>query len=87
MPSPVTVYTTRFCPYCVAAKRLLTAKGVSFDDIPVDGDPELRRKMSERAGQRTVPQIWVGETHVGGFTELAALDKRGDLDRLLAGED
>jgi len=81
----VTLYTTRFCPYCVAAKRLLTAKGVSFEDIPVDGDPELRRKMSERAGQRTVPQIWIGDTHVGGYTELAGLEQRGELDRLLAG--
>lgn len=80
----VTMYSTRFCPYCVAARRLLTAKGVEYEDIAVDGDPELRRSMTERAGQRTVPQIWIGETHVGGFTELAAMDKRGELDRMLA---
>jgi glutaredoxin 3 len=69
----------------VAARRLLAAKGVAYEDIPVDGDPELRRQMTERAGERTVPQIWIGEKHVGGFTDLAALDKRGELDRLLAG--
>jgi len=80
----VTMYTTRFCPYCVAARRLLTAKGVEFEDIAVDGDPELRRKMAERARQRTVPQIWIGETHIGGFTDLADLDRRGELDRMLA---
>ncbi len=83
MSNPVTMYTTRFCPYCIAARRLLSSKGVSFEDIPVDGDPDLRRKMTERAGQRTVPQIWVGETHVGGYTELAALEQRGALDQLL----
>ena len=85
MSNPVTLYTTRFCPYCIAARRLLTAKGVAFEDIPVDNDPELRQAMSKRAGQRTVPQIWVGETHVGGFTELAALEERGELDPLIRG--
>jgi glutaredoxin 3 len=84
MTATVTMYSTRFCPYCVAARRLLTAKGVAFEDIGVDGDAELRREMTERAGQRTVPQIWIGERHVGGFTDLAALDQRGELDRLLA---
>ncbi len=69
----------------MAARRLLSAKGVSFEDIPVDGNPELRAQMAQRAGQRTVPQIWVGETHVGGFTDLAALEERGALDELLAG--
>lgn len=86
MAVPVTLYTTRFCPYCVAARQLLKAKGVDFTDIPVDGDPQLRREMTERAhGQRTVPQIWVGEQHVGGFTDLAALERNGKLDALLAG--
>ena len=69
----------------MAARQLLGAKGVAFEDIAVDGNPELRRTMSERAGQRTVPQIWIGETHVGGYTDLAALEKRGVLDQLLAG--
>lgn len=81
----VTMYTTRFCPYCVAAKRLLDAKGVSYEDIPVDGDAQLRKKMTELAGQRTVPQIWIGESHVGGYTDLAALEQRGLLDGLLSG--
>lgn len=84
MSATVTMYSTRFCPYCVAARRLLTDKGVSFEDIPVDSDPQLRRQMSERAGRRTVPQIWIGDTHVGGYTDLAALEQRGELDRLLA---
>ena len=85
MSAPVVMYSTRFCPYCVAARRLLSAKNVAFEDISVDADPELRRQMSERAGRRTVPQIWIGDTHVGGFTDLAALEKQGALDRLLAG--
>jgi len=84
MSVSVTMYSTRFCPYCVAARRLLAEKGVAFEDIGVDGDVELRRKMTERAGQRTVPQIWIGERHVGGYTDLAALEQRGELDRLLA---
>jgi glutaredoxin 3 len=86
MTVPVTLYTTRFCPYCVAARQLLRAKGVDFEDIPVDGDPELRRQMTARAGgQRTVPQIWIGDRHVGGFTDLAALDRSGALEPLLKG--
>jgi glutaredoxin 3 len=83
MSAQVTIYSTRFCPYCVAAKQLLKSKDVSFEDIPVDGDAQLRRKMTELSGQRTVPQIWIGETHVGGYTDLAALERRGELDRLL----
>lgn len=84
MSVPVTVYTTRFCPYCTAARRLLDAKGVVYDEIPVDGNPALRQEMTARAGQRTVPQIWINEQHVGGYTELAALEQRGKLDSLLA---
>ena len=86
MTNPVTMYSKRFCPYCVAARQLLSAKGVAFEDIAVDGDPELRRHMTDLAGgARTVPQIWIGDVHVGGYTELAALDRRGELDRLLGG--
>ena len=85
MVARVTLYSTRFCPYCIAARRLLTEKGVDFEDIAVDGDNALRQQMAERAGRRTVPQIWIGDTHVGGFTDLAALDRRGELDRMLAG--
>lgn len=87
MSATVTLYTTRFCPYCVAARQLLKTRGVDYEDIRVDGDPALRRRMTELAGgQRTVPQIWIGDTHVGGYTDLAALERRGELDSLLAGE-
>ncbi|MFN2167260.1 MAG: glutaredoxin 3 [Anaerolineae bacterium] len=87
MTAQVTLYTTRFCPYCVAARRLLAEKGVAFEDIAVDGDVALRREMTARAGgAHTVPQIWIGTRHVGGFTDLAALDRRGELDRLLSGQ-
>ena len=65
------MYTTRFCPYCMAARQLLAGKGVAFEDIGVDGNAELRRHMTELAGGvRTVPQIWVGDTHVGGFFDV-----------------
>lgn len=80
----IEVYTTPTCPYCHAAKALLTEKGVVFDEITVL-DPELRAKMTQRAnGRRTVPQIFVGSTHVGGYDDLAALERRGKLDPLLA---
>lgn len=81
----VTLYSTRLCPYCQAARRLLEAKGASYADIAVDADPERRAQMAARAGRHTVPQIWIGETHVGGFTDLAALEQRGELDAMLAG--
>jgi glutaredoxin 3 len=85
MPQPVTIYTTAYCPYCHAAKRLLTGKRVVFDEIDVGARPELRAQMTERAGGRTsVPQIWIGGTHVGGSDELHALDRQGRLDALLA---
>jgi len=85
MSANIVMYSTRYCPYCVAARKLLKSRGLEFEDIPVDSDPDLRRRMSEKAGQRTVPQVWIGETHVGGFTELAAAESRGKLDELLAG--
>jgi len=79
----VQIYTTPTCPYCHAAKALLADKGVSYEEITVL-DPDLRAKMTERAhGRRTVPQIFVGETHVGGYDDLAALDRQGELDPLL----
>ena len=81
---PVTLYTTRFCGYCRAAKQLLSARGVDYEEIAVDGDPALRADVMQRSGQRTVPQIWVGDTHVGGFSELSALARSGRLDALLA---
>jgi glutaredoxin 3 len=80
----VEIYTTPTCPYCHAAKALLTEKGVAFDEISVV-DPAVRELMMERAhGRRTVPQIFIGETHVGGYDDMAALDRQGGLDPLLA---
>jgi len=82
---PVTIYTTAWCPYCIAAKALLTKKGIAFDEIGVDGKPELRQAMTARAGGRTsVPQIFIGDHHVGGSDDLHALEARGELDTLLA---
>lgn len=83
---PVEIYTTPICPYCHAAKRLLARKGVSYREIDVSRDPALRQAMIQRAnGRRTVPQIFVGTTHVGGSDDLHALDHAGRLDPLLAG--
>lgn len=80
----VTIYTTAFCPYCHAAKALLGKKGIAYDEIDVSYDPDERRRMSARAnGRRTVPQIFIGASHVGGFDDLYALDSRGGLDPLL----
>jgi glutaredoxin 3 len=82
----VVIYTTRFCPYCIRAKRLLTSKGAAFEEIDVTGDWAARDALVAKAGGRmTVPQIWIGEVHVGGSDELAALDRDGKLDALLAG--
>ena len=81
---PVTIYTTAWCPYCSAAKSLLKEKGVAFREIDVEKTPTERAAMTARAGGRTsVPQIFVGETHVGGCDDLYALDKSGKLDALL----
>lgn len=82
---PVLMYSTAYCPFCIRAKQLLASKDLAFDNIAVDGNPELRREMMEKSGQRTVPQIWVGDYHVGGCDELFALERDGKLDRLLAG--
>lgn len=80
----VVIYTTPFCPYCLMAKRLLNRKGVAFDEIDVSGDYALREEMTAKAGgRRTVPQIWIGGTHVGGSDELHALEREGRLDALL----
>jgi glutaredoxin 3 len=83
---PVEIYTTPLCGYCHAAKRLLTQKGVAYTEIDVSRDAALRNAMVARAGgRRTVPQIFVGDTHVGGCDDLYALDGAGRLDPLLAG--
>lgn len=80
----VLMYTTAVCPYCVNAKKLLAQKGVDVEEVRVDREPHLRQEMMEKSKQRTVPQIWIGDVHVGGFTDLWALDKNGRLDELLA---
>lgn len=79
----VLVYSTRICPYCMMAKRLLQMKGVKYDEVMVDLDTQRRDEMMQRSGRRTVPQIFVGDTHVGGYEDLAALDRAGRLDPLL----
>jgi glutaredoxin 3 len=80
----VEIYTTQWCPYCHAAKSLLDEKGVEYQEVYAD-DPDTRMAMVQRAhGRRTVPQIFVGETHVGGYDDMAALDRSGKLDPLLA---
>lgn len=86
MPS-VEIYTTPHCPYCADAKALLKKKNVAFTEIDVSRDRDLRRKMTQRAnGGYTVPQIFVGATHVGGCDDLYALDGQGKLDPLLNGQ-
>ncbi|MFO1369734.1 MAG: glutaredoxin 3 [Marinagarivorans sp.] len=80
----IKVYTRRTCSYCVAAKQLLRSKGVEFEEIGLDNDPQLLQEVMTKAGQRTVPQIWIGSRHVGGFTDMVALDRAGELDALLA---
>lgn len=82
---PVEIYTTPYCGYCAMAKRLLDRKGVPYSEIDVSADPSLRAAMMQRAnGRRTVPQIFIGKTHVGGSDDLHALDHAGKLDPLLA---
>jgi glutaredoxin 3 len=80
----VTMYSTGVCPFCQMAERLLRAKGVTtVEKIRVDLEPERRVEMMEKTGRRTVPQIYIGETHIGGYDDLAALDRAGGLDKLL----
>ncbi len=80
----VTIYTTLLCPYCHSAKRLLKGKDVAYSEIDVTFDPSGRRKMMELAGRSSVPQIFIGEDHVGGCDELYALESKGELDGMLA---
>jgi len=79
----ILVYVTGWCPYCHRARQLLQSKGVPFEEIDVDARPEARAEMVARSGRRTVPQIFIGDTHVGGSDELYALDAAGGLDPLL----
>ena len=85
--SKIEIYTTRYCPYCTSAKALLNRKNVQFTEIDVSGDPAGRAKMIQRAnGRMTVPQIFIGEVHVGGSDELHELERAGKLDPLLNGK-
>ena len=77
------MYTTAVCPYCQMAERLLRSKGVDVEKVRVDLEPQRRIEMMEKTGRRTVPQIYIGDTHVGGYDDLAALDRAGKLDPLL----
>jgi glutaredoxin 3 len=83
----VVMYANGWCPYCAAARRLLTAKQVEFREIDVEQDPARRTEMETRSGRHTVPQIFIGDHHVGGFDDLSALERAGRLDTLLAGRD
>lgn len=82
--SKVVMYTTRICPYCMSAKQFLARKGVVPEEVRIDADPARREEMLARAKRTSVPQIFIGDTHVGGFDDMVALDRAGGLDRLLA---
>ena len=87
MHARVVMYSTAVCPYCTMAERLLKAKGVDeIEKIRIDTDPVQRALMMEKTGRRTVPQIYIGDTHVGGFDDLSALDREGKLEPLLLGD-
>ena len=80
----ITIYTADYCGFCHAAKALLTRKGVPFDDIDVTHDAAARQEVAQRSGQSTVPQIFIGDESIGGFTELQTLEISGELDEMLA---
>jgi glutaredoxin 3 len=79
----VVIYSSDWCPYCIRAKQLLASKGVAFEEIKVDGKPDVRAEMTRKARQTSVPQIWIGDHHVGGCDDLYALERAGKLDALL----
>lgn len=79
----VIIYTTDYCGYCKRAKALLSQKGITFEEINVEGDDEKRAWLIEQTGQRTVPQIFINEKSIGGYDELSALDRSGKLDRII----
>ena len=79
----VVIYSSDWCPYCIRAKHLLASKGVAFEEIKVDGKPDVRAEMTRKARQTSVPQIWIGDHHVGGCDDLYALERAGKLDALL----
>ena len=81
----IVIYTTSWCPYCHRAKRLLASKGWKFEEIDVDGDDEKRTWLRKTTGMRTVPQVFIGDESVGGYDDISALDRRGELDRKVLG--
>ncbi|SDS86075.1 glutaredoxin 3 [Halopseudomonas litoralis] len=81
----ITIYSSNYCPFCIRAKQLLDSKGVDYNEIRVDGKPDVRAEMTRLAGRTSVPQIWINGTHVGGCDELVALERSGKLDTMLAG--
>ena len=83
----VVVYGTAWCPYCVRARQLLEQKGVAYEDLRIEGRMDLRAEMQARSGRSSVPQIFIGDRHIGGYDDMAALDRAGKLDALLAGKD
>ncbi len=83
MSTEVLIYSSRYCPFCLRAEALLQKKGCRYTRLSVDGDAELRREMSAKAGATSVPQIWIGERHIGGCDQLYALERSGELDPLL----
>lgn len=80
----VTIYSSNYCPFCTRAKQLLSSKNVAFKEINVDGNNKLRQEMTKKSGRTSVPQIWIGEKHVGGCDELYDLERKDTLDSLLA---
>jgi glutaredoxin 3 len=84
LKSDVTIYTTRVCPYCVAAKQLMKARGIAYDEVDVSSDDAKRTWLAQTTGRKTVPQIFISGAAVGGYDELAALDKSGRLAEMLA---
>lgn len=81
----ILMYSTPYCPYCVAARQLLKSKNVTWTEVSLETDPDRRAEMMARSGRRTVPQIFIDDTHVGGFDDLDALNRSGRLDDLLSG--
>jgi glutaredoxin 3 len=86
MPAHVKMYTRRWCGYCSAAERMLNAKGVTYELVDTTGDHEIRRWLADHTGRRTVPQIFIDDIAIGGYDELRALERKGELDRMLAGD-
>lgn len=85
-PAPITIYSTAICPYCVAAKNFLKSKGLGWTEVRIDTDPVEREKMMAKTRRTSVPQIFVGDTHVGGYDDMMALHRAGKLEPLLNGE-